>query len=107
MSKYQAYARQETEKTCTAVDNIATRLDQLATQLNEYRPAQEATVMAQGEELSTNIKMRLQLQSSHLANFAESLQRAREEQHSTVDTLQTILVNLENLSENFHRLQEE
>ena len=35
------------------------------------------------------------------------MQEAREEQHSTVETLQTILVSLENLSENFRRLQEE
>ena len=95
------------EKTRTAVDNIATRLDQLTTQLNEYRPAQEATVVAQGEKLSSNVETRLQSHSSRLDNFAQSLQEAREEQHSTAETLQTILVSLENLSENFRRLQEE
>ena len=63
--------------------------------------------MAQGEQLSTNVEMRLQLQSSCLDNFAESLQKAHEEQHSTTDTLQTIMVSLENLSENFRRFQEE
>ena len=57
----------------------------------------------QGEQLSMNVEMRLQLQSSRLDNFAESLQKAREEQHSTADTLQTIMLSLENLSENFRR----
>ena len=91
----------------TAVDNIATTLDQLTTQLNEYKPAQEATVAAQGEKLSSNVETRLQSHSSRLDNFAQSLQEARKEQHSTAETLQTILISLENLSENFRRLQEE
>ena len=62
---------------------------------------------AQGEKLSANVETRLQLQSSRLDNFAQSLQEAREEQHSTAETLQAILVSLENLSENFRRLPEE
>ena len=110
LQKYRANTHQQAKKTRTGVDNIATRLDQLTTQLNEYRPAQEVIeviVAAQGEKLSTNVEMRLQLQSSRLENFAESLHKAREEQHSTADTLQTILVSLENLSQNFRRLQEE
>ena len=91
----------------TAVDNLAAKLDQLTTQLNEYRPAQESMVMALGEQLSTNVEMRLQLQSSCLDNFAESLQKVHEEQHSTTDTLQIIMVSLENLSDNFRRFQED
>ena len=63
--------------------------------------------MVQGEKLSSNVETRLQLQSSRLDNFAQSLQEAREEQHSTTETLQTILFSLENLSENFCRLKEE
>ena len=62
---------------------------------------------AQGEKLSANVETRLQLQSSRLDNFAQSLQEGRKEQHSTAETLQTILISLENLSENFRRLQEE
>ena len=107
LQKNQADTRREVEQTRTVVDDIATRLDQLTTQLNEYRPVQEATVAAQGEKLSSNVETRLQMQSSHLDDFAKSLQEAREEQHSTAETLQTILVSLENLSENFRRLQEE
>ena len=107
LQKNQADTRREVEQTRTAVDDIATRLDQLTTQLNEYRPVQEATVAVQGEKLSSNVETRLQMQSSRLDDFAKSLQEAREEQHSTAETLQTILVSLENLSENFPRLQEE
>ena len=62
---------------------------------------------AQGEQLSANVEMRLQTQSSCLDSFAEMLQKAREEQHSTADTLQTIMVSLENLSDNFRRFQED
>ena len=94
LQKNQADTRREVEQTRTAVDNIATRLDQLTTQLNEYRPVQEAKVVAQGEKLSTNVEIRLQLHSSRLDNFAQSLQEAREEQHSTNEMLQTILVSL-------------
>ena len=107
LQKNQADTSHEVEKTRTAVDNIATRLDQLTTQLNEYRPAQEVLVAVQGKKLSLNVKTRLQSHSSRLNNFAHSLQEACEEQHSTAETLQTILVSLENLSENFRRLQEE
>ena len=107
LQKNQADMRREVEQTCTAVDNIVTRLDLLTTQLNEYKPAQEAIVVAQGEKLSSNVKTWLQLQSSCLGNFAQSLQEARAEQHSIAETLQTILISLENFSENFRRLKEE
>ena len=86
LQKNQANTRCELEQTRTAVDNIATRLDQLTTQLNEYRPAQEAIVAAQGEKLSLNVETRLQMQSLRLDDFAQSLQEAREEQHSTAET---------------------
>ena len=61
MQKLQADVRQEAEKMCTAVDTIVTKLEQLTTQLNEYKPTQELTVAVQGEQLSTNVEMRLQL----------------------------------------------
>ena len=83
LQKLQANTHQEAENTRTAMDNLAAKLDQLTTQLNEYRPAQESTVAAQGEQLSTNVEMRLQLQSSRLDNFAATLQKAREDQNST------------------------
>ena len=73
LQKNQADMCHEVERTRTAMDNIATRLDQLTTQLNEYRPVQEATVVSQGENLSTNIKTRLQSHSSRLDNFAQLL----------------------------------
>ena len=43
---------------------------------------------AQGERLSADVEKRLELQSSRLDNFSQSLQETREEQHSTSDTLQ-------------------
>ena len=39
MQKLQADTRQDAEKTHTAVDTIAAKLEQLTTQLNEYKPA--------------------------------------------------------------------
>ena len=64
-------------------------------------------MMAQGERLSADVEKRLELQSSRLDNFAQSLQETHEEQQSTSDTLQTILVSMENLSDNLRRLHEE
>ena len=63
--------------------------------------------MAQGERLFADVEKRLELQSSRLGNFSQSLQETREEQYSTSNTLQTILVNMENLSVNLRRLHEE
>ena len=62
---------------------------------------------AQGERLLASVEKRLELQSSRLDNFARSLQETREEQQSTSDTLQTVLVSMENLSDNLRRLHEE
>ena len=64
-------------------------------------------MMAQGEGLSADVKKRLELQSSRLDNFAQSLQETREQQRSTSDALQTILVSMENVSDNVCRLHEE
>ena len=61
MQKLQEDAHHEAENTRAAVDNLASKLEWLTTQLNEYRPAQEATVAVQGEQLSSNVEMRLQL----------------------------------------------
>ena len=62
---------------------------------------------AQGERLSAGVEKRLELQTSRLDNFGQPLQETREEQQSTSDTLQTILVSMENLSDNLRRLHEE
>ena len=79
LQQEQATARQQTDETRTAVEDIAAKLDQLTKQLNEYKPAQEAAVMAQGERLSAGVEKRLELQSSRLDNFDQSLQETREE----------------------------
>ena len=63
--------------------------------------------MVQGERLSAGVEKRLELQSSRLDNFAQSLQETREEQQSTSDTLQTMSVSMENLRDNLRRLHEE
>ena len=59
MQKLQADEGQEAEYTRTLVDNLASKLEQLTTQLNEYKPAQEVTLAVQGEQLSMNVEMRL------------------------------------------------
>ena len=107
LQQEQLTMRQQTDETRTAVEDIAAKLDQLMKQLNKYRPVQETTVTAQGKRLAAGAEKRLELQSSRLDNFAQSLQETREEQHSTSDTLQTILVSMENLSDNLRRLHEE
>ena len=82
LQQEQATTRHQTDETCTAVEDIAAKLDQLTEQLNEYRPAQEATVTSQGERLSVGVEERFELQSSRLDNFAQSLQEMREEQQN-------------------------
>ena len=69
----QANMRQKTDETCTAIGDIAAKLDQLTKQLNEYKPAQEATMMAQVERLFADVEKRLELQSSRLDKFSQSL----------------------------------
>ena len=69
LQQEQATTRQQTDETRTAVGDIATKLDQLPKQLNEYKPAQEATVTAQGERLSADVEKRLELQSSQFCSI--------------------------------------
>ena len=73
LQQEQATTRQQADETCTAIEDIAAKLDRLTKQLNEYRPAQEATVTVQGERLLASVEKRLELQSSRLDNFAQSL----------------------------------
>ena len=79
LQQEQATTHQQTDETRTAIEDIAAKLNQLTKQLNEYRPLQEATVMAQGERLSAGVEKRLELQSSRLDNFAQSLYETHEE----------------------------
>ena len=54
LQQEQATTHQQTDETRTAIEDIAAKLDQLTKQLNEYKPAQEAAVTAQGERLSAH-----------------------------------------------------
>ena len=56
LQQKQATTHQQTDEIRTAIEDIEAKLDQLMKQLNEYRPAQEATVTAQGERLSIGVE---------------------------------------------------
>ena len=89
------------------MDEIASNLAKLTEQLNRFKPAHEADVQGSQEKLSSDVDEKLNLQSSRIDAVSESVHEARKTTQDNAELLQTLLVSIENLGENFKQMREE
>ena len=88
------------------VDQVSEELQKLTAQLNQFKPA---SVQAVGEvqgKVSEEFQQRLVAQSERIDKLSESVIQSQKTAQDTAEMLQTILVGMENLGENFKQLQE-
>ena len=100
-----AESRRREEEAQKFIADVASKLERLTQQLNEYRTVQEKDIVEGHERLSGDVDVRLKIQSSQMEKFSKSVQEARKESASNAETLQTLLVSIENLAANFQRLR--
>ena len=80
---------------------IASELEQLTKQLNQHKPVREADAVASQTQLSGDVDARLQLQDQRVDNLTESVHQVQKDTVNNAETLQTLLISMENLGENF------
>ena len=88
------------------VDQVSEELQKLTAQLNQFKPG---SVQAVGEvqgKVSEEFQQRLVAQSERIDKLSESVIQSQKTAQDTAEMLQTILVGMENLGENFKQLQE-
>ena len=87
-------AREEEKK-------IASKLEQLTQQVNQYRPVSKVDAVVGQVQLSGDVDAHLQLQGQRMDNLIESVHKVQQDTMNNTETLQTMLVSIENLGENF------
>ena len=95
---------QEAQET---VKKIASELEQLTQQLNQFKPVREADAVARETQLSSDVDARLQLQVQRVDNLTESVHKVQEDTVNNAETLQTLLISMENLGEHFRELHDD
>ena len=89
------------------MDAIASNLATLTEQLNRFKLAREADVSSSQEKLSSAVEEKINLQSSRIDAVSESAHEAHKTAQDNAELLQTLLVSIENLGENFKQMREE
>ena len=84
-------------------ENLAT----LTEQLNRFKPARAEEVASGQAQLSGAVDARLSLQSQRIDSVVETMQEARKTAQDNAEVLNSLLVGMENLSENVKQLREE
>ena len=86
---------------------IAANLATLTEQLNRYKPVSVVDVAGGQERLSGAVDARLTLQTQRIDSAVESAHEAQKTAQDNADVLNTLLVGMENLSDNVKQLREE
>ena len=101
------------------VEQVSNELQELTTQLNQFKPASAQTVNVAQNKLSEEFQQQLALQSKvsedvqqklvaqtvRIDQLSESVRESQKTAQANADLVQTLLVGMENLGEHFKQLQ--
>ena len=104
MEQNLAESHRREQKAQETVDKIASELDMLK-QLKQYKPIFEADATEREKQMSSDVDTRLQLQSQRVDNLTESVHKVQEDIVNNAETLQALLISMENLGENFRAVR--
>ena len=107
MEQNLAESRRKEQEAQETVKKIASELEQLTKQLNQFKPVREADAVARETQLSSDVDARLQLQVQRVDNLTESVHKVQEDTVNNAETLQTLLISMENLGEHFRELHDD
>ena len=102
-----ADARQGEAESRRQVGEIATKLATLTEQLNKFKPASSEQVEGSQQRISDEMEQRLNLHSVRMDTIHESVQEARKTATENAETLQSMLIGIENLGETVKQMREQ
>ena len=105
MEQNLAESHRREQKAQEIMNKMASELDQLK-QLKQNKPILEADAVKREKQMSSDVDARLQLQSQRVDNLTESVHKVQKDTVNNADTLQTLLISMENLGENFKELRD-
>ena len=89
------------------VQEISNQMQTLTEQLNKFKPTSEHAVGVLQEKLSDQVQQRFDAQGDRIAELSETVLEGQKATQTNVDTLNSLLVGIENLGENFKKMQED
>ena len=107
MERNQAESCHREETMQKSVMDLAAKLNILTQQLNDFRLMREAEAIVGAEKLFDSVDARLQTHSVRMDQMFQSMQDTRKESAANAKTIQTLLISIENLSDNFQRMRED
>ena len=107
MEQNLAESRHREQEAQDAMEKIASELGQLMEHLDQYKPVREADALVREKQMSSDVDARLQLQSQRVDNLTESVHKVQEDTVNNAETLQALLISMENLGENFKELRDD
>ena len=88
------------------VQEISNQMQTLTKQLNKFKPASEHTVGVIQEKWSDQVQQRFDAQGDRIDKLSEIVLEGQKATQTNVDTLNSLLVGIENLGEIFKKMQE-
>ena len=82
-------------------------LQTLTEQLNKFKPASEYAVGVSHEKLSDQVQQRFDAQAERIDKLSETMLESEKATQTNVETLNSLLVGIEILGDNFKKMQED
>ena len=79
----------------------------LTEQLNKFKPVSEHVVGVSQEKLSDQVQQRFDAQADRIDKLSETVLEGQKATQTNVETLNSLLVGIENLGDNFKKMQED
>ena len=89
------------------VQEISNQLQTLTEQLNKFKPTSEHAVGVSHEKLSDQVQQRFDAQADRIDKLSETVLEGQKATQTNVETLNSLLVGIENLGDNFKKMQED
>ena len=89
------------------LDEVATGLERLTKQLNDFKLVSENVAREREQRISTKADEQLQMLSARIESLNQSVETEQQKAADHTGMLQDLLVGLENMGENMKRFREE
>ena len=89
------------------MDQVSEQLQKLTEQLNQFKTASIQTVGEVQTQVSGEFQQRLVVQTERIDKLSESVSKSQKSAQDSAELLQTLLVAMENMGDNFKKLRED
>ena len=97
---------QRYEETKQSVRNITAQIQNLSDQLKQFNPASVSGVEVFTGQIETRVQQQLVEQDKKIQTLTDAVLESKKESQSNADTLQSLIVGIENLGDNMKQMQE-